>query len=63
VHYKVVIEMMESESDVKVDNLQKCFNSTPKLIMELLNLTLLGTTKTNGTLITMLSNRLVGMVI
>jgi hypothetical protein len=37
--------MLESENDVKGDNFQKCFNSTPKLVVELLNLTLLGTTK------------------
>jgi hypothetical protein len=37
--------MLENESDVKVDNFQKCFNSTPKLVVELLSLTLLGKTK------------------
>jgi hypothetical protein len=54
--------MLESESDVKVDNFQKCFNSIPKLVVKLLSLTLLGTTKTNGNLIVVLTNRLVGTV-
>lgn len=61
-HYKVVIKILESESDVKVDNFQKHFNSTPKFVVDILEFNLVGHNNKNGTLIVVLSNRLVGMV-